>query len=289
MQGDDEGEDIADTFETDARKSGLGIATGSAPGSPPKPKKGRRVSIARVPVGSKARDSPASLTPDPDAAVPYDSPDFDPRHRHTRSTSSLASASEPGVEASDTEPLNKSAAASVRSAYDNDYHPSQGCPSAKELYQGSTNWLAISIYSLSIFSTAFSATFLIIAIRAPRWGHAIRSTGGVSPSTANVLTQLFAKLTELAFVACFVTFLGQVLSRRAISKTARGVTLAEMNMRSWIMQPGTVITHYETVRFAALTFLGALSLTAAIMAMLYTTAAQALGKLLICSRPGAVG
>jgi len=298
MQGDDEGEDIADTFETDARKSGLGIATGSATGSPPKPKKGRRVSIARVPVGSKARDSPTSLTPgsgdpvtspSPDVDVPYDSPDFDPRHRHTRSASSLASAYEPGVEASDTEPLNKSAAASVQSAYDNDYHPSQGCPSAKELYQGSSNWLAISIYGLSIFSTAFSAMFLIIAIRAPRWGHAIRSTGGVSPSTANVLTQLFAKLTELAFVACFVTFLGQVLSRRAISKTARGVTLAEMNMRSWIMQPGTVITHYETVRFAALTFLGALSLTAAIMAMLYTTAAQALGKLLICSSPGAVG
>jgi hypothetical protein len=85
-------------------------------------------------------------------------------------------------------------------------------------------------------------------------------------------------MIELSFVAVFVTFLGQVLSRRAISNTGKGITLAEMNMRSWIMQPGTVITHYETVRFAGLTLLGAVSLTTAIMAMLYTTAAQALGK-----------
>lgn len=222
------------------------------------------------------------ISPPPDTAVPYDSPDYNSKRGHTRSGSSLAYIFEPDIE---TEPLKKSAAASIQSGkttpsvYDNDYRPSQGCPSAKGFYQGSSNWLAISIYTLSIFSTVFSAAFLIIALRAPRWGHAIRSTGGMSPSTANVLTQLFAKLTELAFVACFVTFLGQVLSRRAISKVTKGVTLAEMNMRSWIMQPGTVVTHYETVRFAALTFLGALSLTAAIMAMLYTTAAQALGKL----------
>ena len=292
IQGDEEGEDIADTFKVDTAQSGLGIATSSSP----KSKKDRRVSIVRVPVGSKIRDSPStSLTPgsgDPmispphDTTTPYDSPDYNTKRGHTRSVSSLTSVFEPGgVEASESEPLNRNTAASIGSGktnpsvYDNDYHPSQRCPSAKSFYQGRSNWLAISIYTLSIFSTVFSAVFLIIALRAPRWGHAIRSTGGgLSPSTANVLTQLFAKLTELAFVACFVTFLGQVLSRRAISKAARGVTLAEMNMRSWIMQPGTIVTHYEAVRFAALTFLGALSLTAAIMAMLYTTAAQALGE-----------
>lgn len=291
VQGDDEGEDIADTFQPGTDQSGLGIATSSSP----KSKRERRVSIARVPVGSRIRDSPPiSLTPGsgnpmisppPDPVTPYDSPDYNPKRGHARSASSLASIYEPDFEHPETEPLNKSAAASIRSdkttplVYDKVYNPGQGCPSAKSFYQGSTNWLAISIYSLSVFSTAFSALFLIIALRAPRWGHAIRSTGGMTPSTANVLTQLFAKLTELAFVACFVTFLGQVLSRRAISKATRGVTLAEMNMRSWIMQPGTILTHYHTVRFAALTFLGALSLTVAVMAMLYTTAAQALGTL----------
>jgi len=47
-------------------------------------------------------------------------------------------------------------------------------------------------------------------------------------------------------------------------------------MRSWIMQPGTMITHYESVKYAALSVLGAASLTVAVMAMLYTTAADAL-------------
>lgn len=52
-------------------------------------------------------------------------------------------------------------------------------------------------------------------------------------------------------------------------------------MRNWVMQPGSVITHYEAVRFAALTLLGMFSLTAALMAMLYTTAASALGMFLL--------
>jgi hypothetical protein len=43
------------------------------------------------------------------------------------------------------------------------------------------------------------------------------------------------------------------------------------------MQPGTLITHVESVKYAALTFLGAISLTAAIIAMFYTTASDALG------------
>jgi hypothetical protein len=100
----------------------------------------------------------------------------------------------------------------------------------------------------------------------------------MTASTANVLTQLFAKLIELSFVTTFVTFLGQVLSRRAFSRDSRGITLAEMTMRNWIMQPGSMITHYESVRFAALTFLGAVSLTVALLAMLYSTAASAMGK-----------
>lgn len=44
------------------------------------------------------------------------------------------------------------------------------------------------------------------------------------------------------------------------------------------MQPGTVITHFEGVKHAGLTVLGAFSLLAAILATLYTSAASALGK-----------
>ena len=158
-----------------------------------------------------------------------------------------------------------------------DFMPTQNCPSAKKFYQGGTNWFALVIFTLALFSTIFSGIFLFIAVTAPRWGRAIHSGGKLTASSATVLTTLFAKLIELSFVAVFVTFLGQVLSRRAISNTGRGITLAELNMRAWIMQPGTLITHYETVQVAALTFLGAVSLTTALMAMMYTTAAQALG------------
>jgi len=302
IAADDEGQEIEQTFGRDALASGLGIGTGTSP----KPPSDRRVSITRVPVGAKASTSsvgsptpgssqplmsplPDIITPyDPNA--PYDAPDPNRKHSLKPSVSSFhSSVPDNDFGGSDTVPLNKQPAVSIRStktarsAYDNDYNPSNGCPSSKEFYQSGLHWLSVCVYALSIFSTVGSGIFLIIALIAPRWGHAIRSTGGLSPGTANVLVQLFAKLTELAFVACFVTFLGQVLSRRAVSQARNGVMLAEMNMRSWIMQPGTLLTHYQTLRFAALTFLGALSLTAAIVAMLYTTAAQALGRIAILS------
>jgi hypothetical protein len=157
------------------------------------------------------------------------------------------------------------------------FHPDK-CPSNREFRQGRLNWLSISLLLLAIFSTIFSGIFLVIGLSAPRWGKSIQTNGHLSPSGANILTQLFAKMIEMSFVAVFVTFLGQVISRRAISSKSRGITLAELGMRNWILQPGTIITHYETVRFAALTILGSIALIVAILATLYSTAASALGK-----------
>ena len=131
---------------------------------------------------------------------------------------------------------------------------------------------------LAIYSSVFSGLWLLIAIRKPRYGRHITTTGKLTPSTASLLCAAFAKSIELSFVTVFVTFLGQVLSRRAFRTRSKGVTIAEMTMRAWIMQPGTLITHWETVRYAALTFLGMVSLTAALMAMVYTTASDALGE-----------
>ena len=106
----------------------------------------------------------------------------------------------------------------------------------------------------------------------------ITENGALSPSTVSLLCAAIAKTIELSFVTVFITFLGQVLSLRAFKKSSRGVTIAEMQMRAWIMQPGTMITHVATLRYAALTFLGMIALTAALMATLYTTASDALGK-----------
>ena len=74
----------------------------------------------------------------------------------------------------------------------------------------------------------------------------------------------------------FVAWLGQVLSRRSVLKTARGVTIAEMSMRTWVIQPGFMITNWQNLRFTARTLLGVITLIGAVVAMLYTTASDAL-------------
>ena len=151
------------------------------------------------------------------------------------------------------------------------------CPSRRNVIQKRTSWLSISILILAFYSTAFSGVYLVAAFVKPRFGKGI-GAGGMAPSTASLLSAFFAKTIELTFVTVFVAFLGQVLTRRSLSKRAHGVTIAEMSMRGWIMQPGTLITHWENVRYAGLSFLGMTSLTAALMALLYTTAAETLGE-----------
>ncbi|KAF2215468.1 hypothetical protein CERZMDRAFT_110142 [Cercospora zeae-maydis SCOH1-5] len=135
----------------------------------------------------------------------------------------------------------------------------------------------MTILTLAIFSTAFSLIFLIIALRGPKYGRAIRNGGNLTPSSAAFLTSFFAKLIELSFVTVVVAFIGQALARRAFKlERARGITLAELNMRAWILQPGTMLTQWESVRYAGITFLGIVSFLAALFAILYTSAATAL-------------
>lgn len=126
---------------------------------------------------------------------------------------------------------------------------------------------------------------MILALRGPRYPW-IRQGGTLSPDGANILTALFAKGIELSFATVFITFLGQILSRRAYSKSAdRGVTLAQMDMRSWVMQPGTIFTHTHALRASILSWLGILSLVCALLATLYTTASQALVQPQLRSTP----
>lgn len=134
--------------------------------------------------------------------------------------------------------------------------------------------LAISILVLSIYSTIFSGIWLVIAIKKQQYGHTV-SRGRVPFPTASTMFTAFAKSIELSFVTVFVTFVGQVLSKRARFQP-RGVTVAEMSMRSWIVQPGTIISHWESARYAAATKLGLFALLVALMATVYTTASDAL-------------
>ncbi|KAI5210979.1 hypothetical protein E4T38_01564 [Aureobasidium subglaciale] len=124
--------------------------------------------------------------------------------------------------------------------------------------------------------TVYNGIFLILAFEGPRYKW-IRKGGSMTPYVADLLTAFFAKTIELSFATVFVAFLGQVLSRRAFMKNqGRGITLAEMDMRTWVMQPGTMFTHYEALKSSIFSILGLLSLVAAVMAMLYTTASESL-------------
>lgn len=139
--------------------------------------------------------------------------------------------------------------------------------------------MPITILILAIYCALMSGLFMAVAFWKPRYGKRIGPNGGVAASTATLLSALFAKTVELSYVTVCVAFLGQVLSRRAITKGSRGISISDMNMRAWIMQPGSLIVHWETLRYSALTILGIFALTAALVSMLYTTAAEALGML----------
>ena len=83
-----------------------------------------------------------------------------------------------------------------------------GCPTQKDILDPKMTWLSITIILLAIYSTVFSAIYLIIAMWRPRWGQRIGTNGHISLSTASLLSALFAKTIELSFVTVFVTFLG---------------------------------------------------------------------------------
>ncbi|KAH6987245.1 hypothetical protein EDB80DRAFT_589845 [Ilyonectria destructans] len=154
--------------------------------------------------------------------------------------------------------------------------PPSNCWSNQDIHQKRTSWLSVTIYVLSVYSTVASGIWLVTAILQPRWGRQISSKHGLLPSTATTLSALFAKTIEMSFVTVFVSFIGQVLTRRAFIRKAQGMSLAEMTMRNWVIQPGSLITHFETLPSSAMTLLGMLCLTATFASAFYTTASDAM-------------
>ena len=105
---------------------------------------------------------------------------------------------------------------------------------------GRKSWLAVSVLVLAIYSTVFSGIWLVLATKKQPYGRTV-SRRRVPFTTVSTLYTALAKSIELSFVTVFVAFIGQVLSKRALLQP-RGVTLSEMTMRSWIMQPGSYIS-----------------------------------------------
>ncbi|KAG6044761.1 hypothetical protein E4U39_003036 [Claviceps sp. Clav50 group G5] len=155
--------------------------------------------------------------------------------------------------------------------------PPSYCSSRANAKGPHASWITAIILILSIYSTVMSVIWLVVSINQPTWGHTISTKAKLQPSTATLITALLAKTIELSFVTVFITLLGQFITRKSFRKRNRGgMTLAEITMRNWILQPGSLVTHYETVPYAGLTPLGVLTLIATMTSMLYTTASDAM-------------
>lgn len=154
------------------------------------------------------------------------------------------------------------------------------CSSRKDVLLRRRSWLYVILMILSVYSTVLSGIWLVVSIYQPRYGRGISSsahgTQKLEPATASLLAALFAKTTELSFVTVFVAFVGQVLTRRAFAQGSKGTSLAEMTMRNWVIQPGSLFTMAKGVPQAAGTLLGTLTLLATIGSIFYTTASDAM-------------
>ncbi|KAM0427871.1 hypothetical protein ACHAPT_007330 [Fusarium lateritium] len=134
----------------------------------------------------------------------------------------------------------------------------------------------VAIILLALYSTTLSGLWLVIATIQPRWGFTISTTRGFSPSNAATLTALLGKTIEITSIAVFISCLGQVLTRRAVAEKSTGITLADITVRNWVIQPGFLLTHFQTLAVAGRTLLGVLSLLTLVATILYTTASEAL-------------
>ena len=226
----------------------------------------KRVSIARKPVASKGCPGSVESLPSPMSAYRLGEDRSSEDQKENLHNDSNLSSHQPFASNSDREP------------FQNSFAPTEAdfdCRMRKSPQKGRGSWLAISILVLSIYSTVLSGAWLFLAIRKQGYGRTVSTTRGLPISHASVIYAAVAKSIELSFVTVFVAFVGQVLSKRARFQP-RGVTIAEMSMRSWVIQPGTMISHWESIRYAAATRLGVFALLVALMAMIYTTASDAL-------------
>ncbi|KAI1500824.1 hypothetical protein F5X99DRAFT_385095 [Biscogniauxia marginata] len=157
-------------------------------------------------------------------------------------------------------------------------HPPVECHSRRDIHIKRWSWLYVTLLALSIYSTCLSCIWFIVSLYQPRYGRGISSghESRLAPSTATLLCTLLAKSIELSFVTVFVAVLGQVLTRRGCIELSQGITLAEMTMRNWVIQPGSLLTYWEGIPSTITTPLGALSLTATLCGLLYTTASDAI-------------
>ncbi|KAI0124833.1 hypothetical protein BJ170DRAFT_726489 [Xylariales sp. AK1849] len=152
------------------------------------------------------------------------------------------------------------------------------CHSRQDAHIKRWTWLYMSQLIMSLYSTFASGMVIYLSLRGMRYGHAISwgSQATITPDGAANLPNYIYKSIEITFVAVFVSFIGQILTRRAFSRTSNAINIAEMTMRNWVNQPGSIFTHWEGVPHAGGTILGVLTLLATFGTVFHTTACTGL-------------
>jgi hypothetical protein len=99
------------------------------------------------------------------------------------------------------------------------------------------------------------------------------------PFVAKNVASLVAKVIEISFGSICVLYLGQLLTRRSINPdTHHGVSLDQICMRDWIIDPGSMLGDGKVLELGTKSFLGWFVLLAGVSTLLYGTASQNLSK-----------
>ena len=144
--------------------------------------------------------------------------------------------------------------------------------------QGRSQWVRILIITVAFYSTMMSGLWFAVAARRPWWGSYISSTSFVGLDNISTVCALLAKSIEITFVTTFVAYLGQQLTRKAGSRKSQGISIADMSIKSWVLQPGSMVSHWASFRIAAISTTGLVTFLATWSVMLYTSASNALGN-----------
>lgn len=132
----------------------------------------------------------------------------------------------------------------------------------------------MAIMIASLFSTGLSGIWCILPIISFRYP--IGKPGQPGVELASTIVALLAKAIELSFVLTCASCIAEEFSRRLTNRSSSGITVAEMQLRSFLYQPGAMFTHYKALLNAAKTVPGLLTVIAMISATFYTTASDTL-------------
>ena len=159
--------------------------------------------------------------------------------------------------------------------------PPPVAPQIRQDHKQSSSFSGIStpiLLFLACYSTLLSGIWFLLAVIKPHYGFFI-GTGGanISPSTASTVAAGVAKTIELSFITVFLACLGQFFTKQAFNTISPGISLADIQLKQMIVQPGSLLTQWRSYGLVWKSMLGFISLLACFTGTLYTTASDALG------------